>query len=124
MAETETVEEAVEAEVEAGGAADEAAAGGQDDDYESGKIYCANCIHCKLSPARTESGGGRYALRIRCDAGRWKKKLGEEKIYKYCSLTRRFVDSCESYDAMGDAREFIRELRKTLAGKDEVYVGA
>jgi hypothetical protein len=101
----------------------------QDEEFHSGKIYCANCIHCKLIPAKPgthgDSGGqgpeDGYVLRIRCAAGKWKKKLGEEKLYKYCTITRRYQDSCEAYEAMGDGREFIRELRKTLSGRDEVY---
>jgi hypothetical protein len=101
----------------------------QDEEFHSGKIYCANCIHCKLIPAKPGSppdsqGQGfedRYVLRVRCTAGKWKKKLGEEKLYKYCTITRRYQDSCDAYEAMGDTREFIRELRKTISGRDEVY---
>jgi hypothetical protein len=101
----------------------------QDEEFHSGKIYCANCIHCKLIPAKPGTSfdsqgqdfGDRYVLRIRCTAGKWKKKLGEEKLYKYCTITRRYQDSCDAYEAMGDTREFIRELKKTLSGRDEVY---
>ena len=87
---------------------------------QSDKIYCANCIHCKL--VRTPSGStNQYYLRVRCDAGKWKKKLGEEKIYKYFTVARRSLDSCDTYVPMGDAREFIRDLRKSLPIKDELY---
>ena len=92
----------------------------QDEEFHSGKIYCANCIHCKLVPAKSDKDE-RYVLRIRCSAGKWKKKLGEEKLYKYCTITRRYLDTCDAYDAMGDTREFIKELRKNLSGKDEIY---
>jgi len=86
----------------------------------SEKIYCANCIHCKL--VRTTSGNAnQYYLRVRCAAGKWKKKLGEEKIYKYFTVARRSLDNCDSYIPMGDAREFIRDLRKSLPIKDELY---
>ncbi|GHU08594.1 hypothetical protein FACS1894151_04790 [Spirochaetia bacterium] len=94
---------------------------GNAEEFHSGKIYCANCIHCKLVPAKAETEE-RYVLRIRCAAGKWRKKLGQEKIYKYCTITRRYLDKCDAYDEMGDAHEFIRELKKTLPGKDEVYV--
>jgi hypothetical protein len=109
--------------------------GAQDDEFYSGKIYCANCIHCKLIPAKPGSpsdcpgqtsspdSGNSYVLRIRCAAGKWKKKLGEEKFYKYCTITRRYQDACDAYDAMGDTREFIRELRKSLSVRDEIYAG-
>ena len=89
----------------------------------SEKIYCANCIHCKL--VRDQYGSGeQYYLRVRCDAGKWRKKLGEEKIYKYFTVARRSLDYCETYEPMGDPKEFIRELKKTLPIKDEVYTPA
>jgi hypothetical protein len=90
------------------------------DEFHSGKIYCANCIHCKLIPAQPD-GEDRYVLRVRCAAGKWRKKLGEEKMYKYCTITRRYLDDCDTYEEMGDTREFIRELRKTLPNKDEQF---
>jgi hypothetical protein len=102
---------------------DEEAQGGcpeTEQDYHPGKIYCANCIHCKLVPARF-SGDERYVLRIRCAAGKWKKKLGAEKLYTYCTITRRYLNECDAYEEMGDTRTYIRELRKTLPEKDELY---
>lgn len=92
-----------------------------DDVFHSGKIYCANCIQCKLIPAIPE-GEERYVLRVRCAAGKWKKKMGQEKMYKYCTITRRYLDQCDAYEEMGDTREFIRELRKTLPNRDEFYL--
>ncbi|MDR3275728.1 MAG: hypothetical protein LBT11_00730 [Treponema sp.] len=85
----------------------------QDEEFHSGKIYCANCIQCKLVPPKVEKETP-YGLRIRCAAGKWKKKLGEEKLYKYSTVIRRYVDACDTYEEMGDARKFIRELKKTL----------
>ena len=83
------------------------------------KIYCANCIHCKLVRAFTENE--KYVLRVRCDAGKWRKKLGEEKFYKYFTVVRRALDHCDKYTPMGDSKTFMKELRKTLPIKDEVY---
>ena len=60
-----------------------------DEAYE-GKIFCANCSHCKLVPSSVD-GEDRYFLRVRCDAGKWRKKLGEEKVYKYCTVSYNFV---------------------------------
>jgi hypothetical protein len=94
-----------------------------DEDFQSGKIYCANCMHCKLIPAKSDKEE-LYFLRIRCSAGKWKKKLGEEKLYKYCTVTRRYLDACDAYEAMGDTMEFIRDLKKTVSGKDEIYTAA
>jgi hypothetical protein len=88
-------------------------------EMDSGKVYCANCIHCKLVPF--PAGGGRYHLRVRCNAGKWRKKLGEEKIYKYCTVASRSLDSCDAYDDMGDSREFIRDLKVSLPGSDLLY---
>ena len=84
------------------------------------RIFCANCTHCKLVrfPVGEEN---QYYLRVRCDAGMWKKKLGEEKIYKYFTVARRVLEDCEAYEPMGDAREFLKELKRNLPIKDEVY---
>jgi len=93
-----------------------------DDDEEcTGKIYCANCIHCKLVPSSPD-GDERYFLRVRCAAGKWRKKLGEEKVYKYCTVARRSIDSCDAYVEMGDTKEYLRDLKKSLPVKDELYV--
>lgn len=91
-----------------------------DEGFDAGKIYCANCIHCKLVPSPADSSGQFY-LRVRCDAGKWKKKLGGEKQYKYFTVTRRSIDCCDSYEAMGDASDFICDLKKTLPIRDEIY---
>ena len=84
------------------------------------KIFCANCTHCKVVKVPV-GDGGQYYLRVRCDAGMWKKKLGEEKIYKYFTVARRVLDSCEAYEPMGDAQEFLKELKKNLPIRDEIY---
>ena len=56
------------------------------------RLFCANCTHCKL--VRVAAGNGcQYYLRVRCDAGRWRKKLGEEKVYKYFTVARRTVET-------------------------------
>ncbi|MBN1241761.1 MAG: hypothetical protein JXA15_03525 [Spirochaetales bacterium] len=86
----------------------------------SGKIHCANCIHCKLVPSPAQ-GSGRYYLRVRCDAGKWKKKLGEEKIYKYFTVVRRAIDHCDAYEDMGEEKDFIRDLKRSLPDRDEIY---
>jgi len=91
-----------------------------DENFESGKLYCANCIHCKLIPAPSDVSGQFY-LRVRCDAGKWKKKLGGEKQYKYFTVTRRSIDCCDAYEDMGEPIDFLRELKKTLPTKDELY---
>ena len=68
----------------------------------AGAVFCANCIHCKLVPAPADAEGS-YRLRVRCDAGKWRKKLGDEKIYKYFTVARRNIEACDSYEDMGDA---------------------
>ncbi len=86
----------------------------------AGRIHCANCIHCKLVPSPAQ-GSGRFYLRVRCDAGKWRKKLGDEKIYKYFTVVRRSLESCDSYEDMGDEKEFIRDLKRSLPDRDEIY---
>ncbi len=91
-----------------------------DDEFTTDKVYCANCTHCKL--IRISAGNGsQYYLRVRCDAGMWKKKLGEEKVYKYFTVARRTLDECEYYEPMGDIKDFLKELKKNLPIKDEIY---
>jgi hypothetical protein len=87
---------------------------------ETKKVYCANCINCKL--VRIPVGNGRqYQLRVRCAGGQWTKKNGDEKFHKYFTLGRRTVDSCESYQPMGDTKTFMKELKATLPTRDEIY---
>ncbi len=88
--------------------------------HSTTKIYCANCRHCKLVKS-TKDGGNQYYLRVRCTAGKWKKKLGKEKIYKYFTVARRSLSFCDAYEPMGDPHEFMKELKKSLPVKDEVY---
>ena len=84
------------------------------------RVYCANCTHCKLM--RVPAGNGsQYYLRVRCDAGKWKKKLGEEKVYKYFTVARRTLEECALYEPMGDAKDYLKELKKNLPIKDEIY---
>jgi hypothetical protein len=90
------------------------------EDDGSGRVFCANCIHCKLLPAPADAEGS-YRLRVRCDAGKWRKKLGDEKVYKYFTVARRNIVSCDSYEDMGDAKEFMKDLRKLLPTTDEIY---
>lgn len=88
---------------------------------ETGRIYCANCIHCKLVATPADDSPGRFHLRIRCDAGKWKKKLGGEKMYKYFTVTRRNIVCCDSYESMGEDGAFISDLRNSLPIRDELY---
>jgi len=89
-------------------------------DIFSEKVYCANCIHCKLIKVPV-GDGSQYYLRVRCDAGKWRKKLGEEKFYKYFTVARRSLENCESYEPMGELKDYLRDLKKSLPIKDEIY---
>ena len=100
--------------------ADSRALQGLEDAFSSDKVYCANCIHCKLIKIPM-GDASQYGLRVRCDAGKWRKKLGEEKVYKYFTVIRRTVEQCETYEPMGDAGIFLKELKKNLPIKDEIY---
>jgi hypothetical protein len=91
-----------------------------EDELSSEKVFCANCVHCKLMKLPL-GGASQYQLRVRCDAGKWRKKLGEEKVYKYFTLMRRILDQCDTYEPMGDEEGFLKELRRELPIKDEIY---
>ncbi|MDR1218243.1 MAG: hypothetical protein LBK73_01385 [Treponema sp.] len=83
----------------------------QSEEFQTAKVYCANCFYCKILAGAADAAA---VLRIRCMAGKWKKKLGQEKIYRYCTIGRRFQDACDSYLDMGESTAFIRELRNNL----------
>jgi hypothetical protein len=91
-----------------------------EEEFSSDKVYCANCIHCKLIKVPMGSSS-QYGLRVRCEAGKWRKKLGEEKVYKYFTVIRRTLEQCESYEPMGEVEIFLKELKKNLPIKDEIY---
>ncbi|MFW6138239.1 MAG: hypothetical protein ACOC7U_03605 [Spirochaetota bacterium] len=84
------------------------------------KIYCANCYYCVVFK-KPIGNSGFYVLRVRCNKGMWKKKSGEEKIYKYFTIARRTPGECRYYEPMGEEQAFIKELRKSLPVKDEIY---
>jgi hypothetical protein len=73
---------------------------GFEEEFSSDKVYCANCIHCKLIKVPT-GDACQYSLRVRCEAGKWRKKLGEEKVYKYFTVIRRTVEQCDAYGPWG-----------------------
>jgi hypothetical protein len=91
-----------------------------EDELSSDKVFCANCVHCKVMKLPL-GGASQYQLRVRCDAGKWRKKLGEEKVYKYFTLMRRTLDQCDAYEPMGEEEGFLKELRRELPIKDEIY---
>jgi hypothetical protein len=87
---------------------------------EKVRIFCANCRHCilmKQSVGQQKS----YVLRVRCGHGMWKKRSGEEKVYKYFTIVRRTMNACGFYEPMGDVKNFIKELKESLPVKDEIY---
>ena len=84
-------------------------------------IYCANCRYCVLLRKENESNKKEYYLRVRCIKEQWRKKLGEEKMYKYFTVARRTVEKCDCYKDMGDLEIFLGILRRSLPVRDEVY---
>lgn len=84
-------------------------------------IYCANCRYCVLFRKASGIDGNQYLLRVKCAQEQWRKKLGEEKMYKYFTVARRTVEKCDNYKEMGDLRSFLKTLRKILPVRDEVY---
>ena len=94
--------------------------GHNSDGNQNTKIYCANCSHCVVIKQVIENIDS-YVLRVKCSMGMWKKRSGEEKIYKYFTIIRRTQLECSFYDPMGDEKSFIKELKKSLPVKDEIY---
>ena len=84
------------------------------------KVYCANCSNCVVVKQK-EGDADRYILRVRCNKGRWSKRSGEEKLYKYFTVARRMILNCEEYHEMGEILPYIKNLKKELPIKDEIY---
>lgn len=82
------------------------------------KVHCANCENCILFK---EKNSNTYSLRVKCSAKKWIKKKGGEKYYKYFTVARRKMEKCDAYEPMGEAKEFIKELKKNLPIVDEKY---
>ena len=84
------------------------------------KIFCANCSNCILI-RQYESEPDRYVLRVKCTKKQWVKRSGEEKFYKYFTVARRIMNECEYYLDNGELFPYIKNLRKELPIKDEIY---
>ncbi len=84
------------------------------------KIFCANCQNCVVI-RQYESEPDRYVLRVKCLKKKWVKRSGEEKLYKYFTVARRIMDDCDSYVDAGELFPYIKNLRKELPIKDEIY---
>ncbi len=84
------------------------------------KYYCANCAHC-IVIRYFDADRDKYFLRVRCRKKHWIKRSGEEKLYKYFTVARRQVEGCPDYTPMGPLIPYIKNLRKELPVKDEVY---
>ncbi len=81
---------------------------------------CSNCAHC-IVVRRYETDQEKYVLRIRCDKKKWIKRSGEEKYYKYFTVARRIQPDCNEYKPMGDFNPYIKNLKRELPIKDEIY---
>ena len=84
------------------------------------KTFCANCLNCVVI-RQYESEPEKYVLRVKCLKKKWMKRSGEEKLYKYFTVARRVMEDCEHYIEGGDLFPYIKNLRKELPIKDEVY---
>lgn len=85
------------------------------------KVYCANCEYC-LVVRVFETDQSKYVLRVKCGKKQWAKRSGEEKQYKYFTVARRVQADCTDYSPMGDSNPFIKNLRRELPVKDEIYL--
>jgi len=84
------------------------------------KAYCANCLNCTVF-RQFESDNKSFVLRVRCDKKKWLKRSGEEKVHKYFTVARRVMDECDEYIESGELYPYIKNLRKALPVKDELY---
>lgn len=87
----------------------------------SEKVYCANCLHC-VTVRQYESEADKYILRVKCTKKKWSKRSGEEKLYKYFTVARRMQVNCEFYEPMGEILPYIKNLKKELPIKGEIYM--
>lgn len=87
----------------------------------SEKVYCANCLHCSVV-RHFEAEQDKYILRVKCNKKKWSKRSGEEKLYKYFTVARRMQADCEFYEEMGEILPYIKNLKKELPIKDEIYM--
>jgi hypothetical protein len=62
------------------------------------KIFCANCAKKK-----------------------WRKRTGEEKIYKYFTVGSRVMEECSEYSKMGNLQPYAKNFLKELPIKDTEY---
>ena len=85
------------------------------------KVYCANCLNC-VAVRQYEAEADKYILRVKCTKKKWSKRSGEEKLYKYFTVARRMQDNCDNYEPMGNVMPFIKNLKKELPIKDEIYL--
>lgn len=93
-----------------------------DSDDQKDRVFCANCKNCKL--IRVEGSADKFKLRVRCSAGKWTKKKGGEKFYKYFTVVRRKLPFCDSYIPMGSEKEFLQDLKRELPTEDVEYESA
>lgn len=84
------------------------------------KVFCANCANC-IVIRQFDTEPDKYVLRVKCLKKKWVKRSGEEKLYKYFTVGRRVQEDCTEYSEMGNLLPYIKNLRKELPIKDEVY---
>lgn len=84
------------------------------------KCFCSNCLNCVVV-RQYESEPDRYVLRVKCTKKKWSKRSGEEKLYKYFTVARRVMDDCDEFESCGELFPYIKNLRKELPVKDEIY---
>ena len=87
------------------------------EEFDVNRIFCANCYHCKIAIVN-EGKDNQSTLKVRCTAGMWKKKIGEEKFYRYDTVEQRRPEACEAYEPMGELDEYMKELRRSLPSRE------
>lgn len=88
---------------------------------ENEKIFCANCKHCILIRQSIDGKPDKYYLRCMCVKNHWKTAGKPIKYYKYCNIHQKAVKECDDYYEMGYLKKFMKDLKKNLPEKDEIY---
>ena len=87
-------------------------------------IKCAECFNCKQYQSLVPGTAGRYFLRVKCEAGRWRRNGKNVSIHLHRVLSRS-RHNCDDYettsDRPGDRLGFLYQLKESLPDEDHMY---
>ena len=87
-------------------------------------IKCAECFNCKQYQSLVPGTAGRYFLRVKCEAGRWRRNGKNVSIHLHRVLSRS-RHNCDDYettsDRPGDRLGFLYQLKESLPDEAHMY---